>query len=238
MRPTAMFLRPVVAAALGCTLSGCCSDEVRTVVVEPLHGYTYPWVGDTVIVRGVALRNLSLFCDGGSLYTSELHPARFRYESSDTSVASLTFLGSPGWRPLLTAHAPGQTRIVAVTAGIRSAEWLVMVSPAIDSLRVTFTPATGRVGDTITVRLDAVDRQGVAITNALVWPLALIPPSDTLATWLTPHSPSGPPTYTPVVDRFVVRHAGVISILASAPHVGTPVQHEIADTIVMNVPSR
>ncbi len=234
MRPTAMFLRPVVAAVLGCTLNGCCSDEVETVDVAPYSGFTYPWVGDAVTLQAVAIRYASLACSG-PLYTSHTHPFRFRYESSDTSVASLTLIGHTA---LLTARAPGQTRIVAVTAGVRSAEWLVIVSPAIDSLRVTFTPATGRVGDTITVRLDAVDRQGTAITNALVWPLALIPPSDTLATWLTPHSPDGPPTYTPVVDRLVVRQAGVIKILASAPHVGTQVAHEHADTIVMNVPSR
>jgi hypothetical protein len=228
MQPVATLLRTVVALPVAFTLAGCCSDDVRTVTVNSSF---YSWVGDTVAVLAFAYGDPSLFCSA-VLYSSEADPLRFRYTSSNAAVASLDLRGG---QPILTARAPGWTRLVAVTEGVASESSLVVVSPAIASFRVTFTPATGLVGDTITVRLDAMDGSGAAMTNALVWPLALIPPSDTLASWLSPHSPYGPPTYTPVVDRFVVQRAGALRVLAAAPYTVSGSVNRIADTVTLNV---
>lgn len=231
MRPVVTLLRTVVALPLAFTLAGCCPDDVRLVSVEPSF---YNWVGDTIPVMATAFAEPRLLCLG-VVYTSETDPMQFWYTSSDTAVASL---GVRGGQVILTARAPGWTWLVAVSENVASDSMPVVVSPAIASLRVTFTPATGQVGDTITVQLDALDSLGAAITNALVWPLALIPQSDTLATWLTPHSPYGPAWYTPVVDRFVAQHAGVVRVVAAAPHSVGWVERGIADTVTLSILAR
>jgi hypothetical protein len=193
---------------------------------------SYAWLGDTITAYVTAGTNpVSLFCYH-VLYTSMTAPLRFRYTSTDATVATVSERG------LFTGRALGVTRLVATTAGISDSLW-VIVAPALASLRVTATPGTARVGDTITVQVDALDADGAPIIGAQVQSPQLIPPSDRLAIWLPNDRPYPPfPSYTyptPVVDRLVVQQIGVLAVVAVAPHdTGRPI-HYVADSAIVSI---
>ena len=150
------------------------------------------------------------------LYTVETEPRPFRFSSTNTDVAEIN------GGALLSARTPGVTRLVALSAGIADSLWLI-VGPPVASLRVTVTPATAKVGDTLTVQVDALAANGEVVAGAEVQPPQLLPPSDKRAAWLLPSSRAyrGFPSYTfptPLVDRLLAREAGVLGILVAAPH--------------------
>jgi hypothetical protein len=229
--------RTVLVGAVAAAATGCCGDDVRTVDVafgpEGVVWPSYAWLGDTITLYASADRATNLVCPP-ELYNSISAPERFRYSSTDTTVATVTSRG------LLAARALGVTRVVAISAGI-SSDLPVIVSPPFASLHITVTPATGRVGDTITVRADALDSNGAAVPGGQVGGFALLRPSDTLATWLPNGRPSPPVPYrtfpAPIVDRLVLQHPGVVKILVAAPHdAGRPLRYVIDSVIVSITP--
>jgi hypothetical protein len=236
MRLGPTLLRTVFAVTVGCTLGGCCGDDVSLVDVGfgPYMGWpSYAWPGDTITVYAMADRTGRGFFCPPELYNSVTAPERFRYSSTNTTVATVTSRG------LLTARALGVAHLVAVSAGI-SDSLPVIVSPAFASLHITVTPATARVGDTIRVQADALDGNGAVITGAQIRGFELRWPSlDTLATWLPANRPyPSYPVYTfptPLVDHLVVRHPGVVTIIAVAPHeAGQPLRF-IAESVVVSI---
>jgi hypothetical protein len=225
----------VFAATVGCTLAGCCGGDVSLVSVAfgpYMEWPSYAWPGDTITVYAMADRTPRGFFCAPELYNSVTAPERFRYSSTDTTVATVTSRG------LFTGRALGVARLVAVSAGI-SDSLPVIVSPAFASLHITVTPAMARVGDTIRVQADALDGNGAVVTGAQVRAFELLWPSDTLATWLPGNRPyPSYPVYTfptPLVDRLVVRHPGVVTIVAVAPHdAGRPLR-VIAESVVVSI---
>jgi hypothetical protein len=232
----AMLLRTASTATIGVLLTACCGDDVRLVSLafrpELLVSPSYAWVGDTITLYAAASTDpTSLLCSR-VLYTAETEPQRFHFSSTDTGV------GAINGRALFIARTLGVTRLVAVSAGISDSLW-VIVAPAFTSLRVTVTPPTAHVGDTLTVQVDALDATGSVMLGAQVQRPQLLPPSDKLATWLPNDRPSPPfPSYTfptPVIDRLVIHQAGVLAVLAAAPHDSGRPLHYVADSVFMTV---
>jgi hypothetical protein len=231
-----MLFRTVSSTTIGVLLTACCSDDVRLVSLafrpELFISPSYAWAGDTITLYAAASTDpTSMFCSR-VLYTAETEPQRFRFSATDTGV------GTINGRALFTARALGVTRLVASSAGISDSLW-VIVAPAFTSLRVTVTPPTARLGDTLTIQVDALDATGSVLLSAQVQRPQLLPPSDKLATWLPNDRPSPPfPSYTfptPVIDRLVVEQSGVLAVLAAAPHdSGRPLRY-VADTVFITV---
>jgi hypothetical protein len=205
--------------ANGIVLTSCCSDDVTTVTVafrsDIVVTPSYAWLGDTISMQASAYAQPVLF-NSCLLYTSWTNPELFRYNSTAPAVATVDRRG------LFTARALGVTTLQATSAGIKGYDFPVVVAPAFASLRVTATPALARVGDTIVIRVDALDGDNAPIAGAQVQGAYVPRPSDTLVTWVPSGRPYPPfPSYTfptPVIDRLVLRHPGVFAVWASAPH--------------------
>jgi hypothetical protein len=143
---------------------------------------SYAWIGDTVTLYAAAGTDpTSWFCSR-VLYTAAMEQQRFQFSSTDTNVAVIN------GRALFTARTPGVTRLVAASAGLSDTLWTI-VGPAFASLRVTVTPATAHVGDSLTVEVDALDPSGAVVLGAEIQRPQLLPPSDKLATWLPSDRP-------------------------------------------------
>ena len=230
-----------VAAAAAVIGTGCCDDHIRaasTSFVPNLWlGTSYAWVGDTAGLYAAALSdpgNSAIWCTG-VVYTSIEQPGRFQYASTNPAVA---FIDE---RARFVALQAGVTGVVTTTGGVMDTMH-VIVGPAIASLRISATPLPARVGDTISVQLDALDHGGAAIGGAEVQLLDFALGSDSLARWIrTSRVPRPFPSYTfqsPLSDRLVLLRSGVLRIVASAPHdVGEPPRY-IADTLTLTTTVR
>jgi hypothetical protein len=230
-------LKALFATTLSAMCAGCCNDDVRDVSTSfsPVVwvGYSYTWIRDTATLYAAALADptTSLFCSG-LVYNSTGDPKRFQFASTDTTIATVNDRG------LFTARAVGRMGVVTTTAGL-SDTLPVFVGPAFASLRITPTPATARVGDTLTLQLDAVDGTGTVVTGADVQLLELLRPSDSLAAWIrSDRAPRPFPSITfqsPVIDQLVLLRPGVLRVVAAAPHdTGRPLRY-IADTVIISV---
>ncbi len=231
-----MARKALLPAAAGLVLAGCCGDDVHVVTLafNPQVGLetSYAWVGDTITLYAAASSDpTSMFCFR-ELYNSNEAPQRFYFRSTDSAVATLSD------RALFTAHAAGVSRLITASGGITDTTWAI-VSPPFAAFRITVTPLTAGVGDTVTVQVDALDGSGAAVDGALARPAQLEPPSNKLATWVPNPRPStiypNDEFPTPLVDRLVVRGSGVITILAAASHdSGRPLRF-VADSVTLIV---
>jgi hypothetical protein len=122
----------------------------------------YLWLGDTVTVSAWAGTESRWPCYR-RLYTNADQPKRFKYRSTDTSVATI----DPGG--FLVARRLGVTTLTATTAGVVSFPKLdLIIAPAVASLALTPTATTLTVGDTMLVRVEAFDGAGKTVTGARV----------------------------------------------------------------------
>jgi len=232
-------LRTLVGATFGFAVAGCCGDDVRLVSFsfDPGLGMStsYAWVGDTMTMyAGGFASGTTFFCTTHEEYNSFQSPQRFQFTSTDAAVATLSELG------LFTARAAGVTRLAATTAGIKNELWVV-VSPSFAKLQITITPTTVRVGDTVTVQVNALDSTGAVVTGVQATGPGLVESSDKLATWIS-RSPRSQAQYpniafpTPFLDRLVMRGAGRVALEVAVPHDATrPRLHYFADTLFISV---
>ncbi len=231
---------PQFAAALvaGVVAAGCCDDHVRgastSFLADLTLGTNYAWVGDTVGLYASALSesgNNAIWCSG-VVYTSADQPGRFQYATTNPAVAIIDE------RARFVALHDGVTGIVTTTAGVRDT-MQVIVGPAIASLHVSATPLPARVGDTLIVQLDAIDRAGAVLDGAEVQLVDFALGSDSLARWIrTSRAPRPFPSITflsPLSDRLVLLGPGVLRLVAAAPHdVGRPPRY-VADTLTLTI---
>ena len=188
---------------------------------------SYLWIGDTVTLYAEAGTKPEEVCYR-KLYDSYTAPLSFSYQSSDSGVASISKDAS------LRALSSGVTQLRAATAGITTPPLTVIVGAAIGALRMTVSPAAPHVGDTITVRTDALSALGDTLTDAQVEPFNV---SDSLVSEIPAVAPVFPYTTlsTPMVSRFVARRAGSVTIVVSAPHAtGHPLRY-VADTVIIRI---
>lgn len=214
-------MRFAVVVPLAVFAAGCCDDHVSdasTSLFPNLSiGYYSAWVGDTTPLYSAALSISSsspIWCDN-VVYSSEDHPGRFQYATTDPAA------GIVDERGRFVALAVGRTGIVTTTAGVRDTTF-VTVGPAFASLRISVTPQSVRVGDTVTVQLDALDGTGAGVTGAEVFLVWIDNPRDSLAMWIRTLRAERPfPSTTfqaPLTDRLVLQRPGVLRLVASAPH--------------------
>ncbi|HEV8382330.1 MAG TPA: hypothetical protein VGQ29_12125 [Gemmatimonadales bacterium] len=139
------------------------------------------------------------------------------------------------------AQGVGRTGVITTTAGVTDTTFII-VGPTFASLRIAATPLPARVGDTITVQLDAVDGVGAVVTGAEMSLLETAGQSDSLAEWIrSVRAPRPFPSVTfqsPLVDRLVLRRAGVVRIVAVAPHDTKPPIQYPTDTLVLTIGPR
>ncbi len=232
--------RPQLAVALvaGVVAAGCCDDHVVSVgtSLDPnlSIGFYYTWVGDTAKLYAAALSDPSrsaIFCSV-EVYTSTDQPGRFQYSTTDPTV------GIVDERGRFIAQGVGRTGVIASTAAVTDTTFII-VGPAFASLRIVATPLPAHVGDTITVQLDALDGAGAVVAGAEVSLLEMEGRSDSLAGWIRSiRAPRPFPSVTfqsPLVDRLVLRRAGVLRIVAIAPHdTSQPIQYP-TDTLVLAI---
>jgi hypothetical protein len=232
--------RPPLAVALvaGVVAAGCCDDHVLAVStsLDPnlSIGFYYTWVGDMASLYAAALSDPSrsaIFCSV-EVYTSTNQPGRFQYSTTDPTV------GIVDERGRFIAQGVGRTGVITSTAGVTDTTFII-VGPAFASLRIVATPLPAHVGDTITLQLDALDEAGAVVTGAEVSLLETERQSDSLAGWIRSiRAPRPFPSVTfqsPLVDRLVLRRAGVVRIVAVAPHdTNRPIQYP-TDTLLLTI---
>jgi len=148
-------LKLAVAAAAAVVGTGCCDDHIRGASTsfspDLWLGTSYAWVGDTVGLYAAALSepgNSAIWCSG-VVYTSTEQPGRFQYATTNPAVALIDELAR------FVALQAGVTGVITTTGGVMDTMH-VIVGPGIASLRITATPLPARVGDTISVQLDAI----------------------------------------------------------------------------------
>lgn len=235
------MIRLVVVAPLAVLAAGCCSDHVSyastSLLPNGAQGYYNAWVGDTAPLFSAALSDPSdgpLWCDN-TVYSSRDQPGRFQYATTDPTVGIVEERGR------FVALAVGRAGIVTTTAGFRDTTF-VIVGPAFASLRISVTPVPLRVGDTVTVQLDALDDVGAVVTGAEVDLLEIVNGSDSLAMWLRMvREPRPYPSLTfqaPLTDRLVLQRTGVLRIVASAPHDTHQPFRYVADTLSVMITAR
>lgn len=123
-------------------------------------GHYYLAVGDTGTFRASAYTGL--FFPGDAAYTSVTAPGRFRWRSSDPTVAEVSAAG------LVTARAPGRARIEAETGGVRHGQELTVEPPAA-ALALHVSRDSVRVGDTVRLTVTALDSAGRSIRGVYVY---------------------------------------------------------------------
>lgn len=234
-------MRFALLAPFALFVAGCCNDHVTgasTSLLPDLLLISYNvWVGDTARTYSAAITDPGhqpIWCDN-TVYTSQDQPQRFRYATTDQMVGTIDQTGR------FSALARGRTGIVTTTGGVSSTT-VVIVGPPIASLRITVTPQPARVGDTVTVELDALDPTGAVVPGAEVYLPEIDNWSDSLATWIrTARAAPLFPASTfqaPLADRLVLQRAGVLRIVAIAPHdIGKPRDYP-RDTLTLSISSR
>lgn len=95
------------------------------------------------------------------LYSSTQKPELFTWLSSDSTVFTVDDKGKLVAKGLGAAQLTVQSGSEIITANVR-------VTPAVASIRITATPVTPKVGDTVTVVIDALDAQGAIVEGALL----------------------------------------------------------------------
>jgi hypothetical protein len=208
------------------------SDTSTSFSREVSMGYYYAWVGDVVPLYSVALSNTStIWCDG-VVYSSQEERRRFQYTTTDPAIGTVDELGR------FSALAVGRTGIITTTAGVRDTSF-VTVGPAFASLRISVTPLPARVGDTITVQLDALDDSGSAVPGAEVGLVWIDNAADSLAVLLRTVRAERPfPSYTfqtPLSDRLILQRPGELRLVAVAPNDTRQPLHYVADTLTVTI---
>jgi hypothetical protein len=127
---------------LACALlPGCCANLTPFSNADYARPVPYDefYVGDTVTLVADWITNMPLLCGVNEIYSSRTSPSKFSFRVRDTSIASVTRAG------VVTARAPGETRVYAIINDERSNEKLVRVSarPSI-ALRLS-CPSSTRV---------------------------------------------------------------------------------------------
>ena len=211
---------------------GCCDGGVHSVSVslrpEAIVYPSYIWVGDSLTVSAVAGTESHMPCYR-PLYSAADEPGRFAYQSTDTAVAAVISGGR------LIARATGLTFLTATSAGVASDPLPVIVAPGVASLLVG-APAPVQIGDTIVVRVDALDAFGKPVSGAQVAYFVSRPP-DSIAVPIA--VPRAPPPYTtvatPISLRFRAARPGTATLLINVPHEIPGIQQPVTASVALVV---
>jgi len=127
-RPTVLFAAfgSAVLAAVSCTdpLGRACGTETMVVIerLDHMDGVLHP--GDTGSLRGAVWTTSAYMDESGhcdwTIYTSETRPSVFKWQSSDTSVATVI-------DGTVTARAPGLLKVSVTSAKKTTAAILQVV---------------------------------------------------------------------------------------------------------------
>jgi hypothetical protein len=212
------FALTVVALGAFASIQSCdpykCFDQVRPPLYIQVYETRRPWVGDAFFINA----SVGVDCEK-SLY-SGTNPSSFTWESSDTTVATVSRFGE------VTAVAPGNATI-KVSARGETATSRVLVTDPVSAVVITFTPAAPKVGDLVTVRMEPRRADGTMIDSVLV------------TRTLTIRTPGVTQTGTllgsmdPYLSRFQASSAGEFEITATAQRAtGVPKQASAKVVIV------
>jgi hypothetical protein len=159
-------VRTMIAVATAAFIPGCLSSDklysVGSVFVTlerdgSVASPTLIWVGDTATL---SVRAMTSPQEDHTLYTSQSKPDLFRFASSDTTVVTVDSRGK------IMARRPGKVRLSSTSRGVVGDLWPLIVSPAVASLHQKATPASPKVGDTITVQLTVLGPDGSLVSGA------------------------------------------------------------------------
>lgn len=202
-------LSVLLPALWGCELLERLSDDSTRGVGITLGppgwvSHAYLAVGDRDTVRAQAS---SAGWPPRIKYDSASEPRRFRYSSSNTSVASVDEYG------IVTAISPGETDLV-VTAESFSSALRLAVSPRAHSLQAEPVQVTKVVGDSFSISLKALDSAGQSLSGVIFsvgldttyWAVTSLPREGTWG------------LRTPIVLHFQARTAGRVRIIPTISH--------------------
>lgn len=204
-------LAAIVAAFL---TAACCDEGVHSVDLYISHGAqtTYLWPGDTTTAYVIAGTDSKFPCYH-ELYNSKDRPDAFSYQLSDSSVVTISKTG------LMTARKLGVSTVAATSVGVHGIFLpVVIVVPPVASIRLTMAPASMRVGDTVSINVDALDDGGRAVPNAqLAFYLART--LDSVAVFVSAPSSTRPYASVPAPRAVRVRalRTGSFTFVAQAP---------------------
>jgi hypothetical protein len=224
----------LLASASFLSLEGCCESGLRSVglILLPERAgvnIAYVWTGDSLTLSAVAGTDPHEFCYH-ELFTSATFPGRFSYQSTSPSVAAVSPLGE------LVAQSVGTTTVTVMTTGLTSYPLNVVVSPPIASIRFSAVPPTIKVGDTLNVRIDALDDAGQVVMGGLV-DYGLLRSQDSIATTVLAPRPVPPSVElaTPLTIRLRGVRAGIATLQVQVLRYTVSLQPVITATIDITV---
>jgi hypothetical protein len=235
MRSIASFL---LASTVCLSLGSCCEPGIRSVElgIGPfIAGVSaaYVWLGDSLSFEAIAGTDPREFCYH-QLFTSAQLPNRFTYQSSNPSVATVSSLG------VLVTHSLGVTNVAVMTSGVTSQVLPVIVGPQVAAIRFSPEPATIQVGDTLSVRIDALDNAGQVAAGAQLHVGLTDAPKDSIAMEVSVPRPV-PPSFelaTPVTVRFLGLRPGVATLEVDVPRYSVRLAPVIIDSLSIVVTPR
>lgn len=203
-------LSALLPAVCGCELLDQMSDDSTAGVGITLEfpgwvSHAHLAVGDRDTVRAVAQT-------GGwpsrVKYDSANEPRRFRYSSSNASVASVDEDG------VVRAITVGATELVASVDGISSLPMRLAVSPPASSLRAEPALVAALVGDSFAISIKALNSTGQSVSG-VIFNVGL----DTTQWAVTSQPREGDwQLHTPIVLHFQAKMAGHVRITATVSH--------------------
>jgi hypothetical protein len=203
-----MRLRAIAVAVscLGMTGTGACSchAELSNIYVAPFNPYLY--VGESVKTTAFA-NGVSDYCPESS-EDSDHVPGAYTFSTKDSSVAIVSSRGQ------VTGVGPGKTSLTVKRGFELTGGALIWVSRPVAFIRISTTPASPAVGDTVDAITEAIDLGGIVTPGAHFTGLTLDP---------IPDAGGANPVLLPTSRtedhiRFVIKSPGRYVLLNTAVH--------------------
>lgn len=166
-----LLLATTICVTMG---AGTISCSLCTPTADYVGASPFPmdlWVGDKLIVTGGA-ESMNEFC-GKVFESSDVRPQDYTFIVADTGVATVN--GTE-----LTGVGAGRTNLHTYhrTGGGEGTSPVYVARPIV-SLRMDVTPASPKVGDTVTVVASPIDQNGEVTPGAYFLGSTLQPPTGT-----------------------------------------------------------
>jgi hypothetical protein len=163
------------------------------------------WLGDTYQIDG------TVWVDCERSVSTTLNWSAFIFSSEAPAVAGVNYEG------LVTAAGVGETRVFIKYREGGVSTMTVLVSEPVASVSVSFSPTTPKVGDTVTVTMQALNAAGQPITVVQMDNKVSLRRNNVTTAWAFTPGPNQ------VSAKFVATQDGTYEVTSTAKRsVGTP----------------
>lgn len=204
----------MAAPVTSCLDFSCFDQGVPGPGAQQLGGMM--WVGDTAQIFAIA------YTDCNHYVSTADQPEKFTFvPDSLSNVLTLTPTG------LVTAVGTGKAKVVVQTPHGPLLGAYTVTEP-IDRIAIAFSPATPKLGDTVTVSATPLRADGTAITGLTLDPMKMVRRKD--GTTVTASFLTGA---TPTLAKFVATQDWTYEVVASSPkRISRPGRADTASVVV------